>query len=359
MIISAILLVFSILPLTGASVSMKTLSYRTTTTWYVSNDGSTTATDVTLVTGVFDSRSDWTSQQVLSEDFQPSSYTYDFVRTDDNRYAIASVGTLDPGESKTVTVTQVVQVDSSNLNVTSDMVGDNIPSELSQYTVPVANLWQSDDPVLDNRAHEIADNYSNYYDKARGIFDFVRGYLVYTMQTSEHDALWVYNNRIGDCSDATNLFIALARAAGIPTKYVCGYEYNSSSWYGGNLKSMGHAWAIVYLPDVGWIPVDAMRNQFGELSYDHLALRTSDGGDLVHGTAIGAIRGSVFCSNIGAGPDLSLTSQATITYEDVTNPGTLTLLTYAAIGTAIFLGAILAIFFFSRRTPQKQQNPSF
>ena len=63
----------------------------------------------------------------------------------------------------------------------------------------------------------------------------------------------VYANRRGVCQDFANLFICLARLIGIPARYACGYV-----WVGphdaqrGAMAQASHAWAEVYLPDVGW-----------------------------------------------------------------------------------------------------------
>lgn len=63
----------------------------------------------------------------------------------------------------------------------------------------------------------------------------------------------VYANRRGVCQDFANLFICLARLLGVPARYACGYV-----WVGPQdpsraaMAQASHAWAEVYLPDVGW-----------------------------------------------------------------------------------------------------------
>jgi len=67
-----------------------------------------------------------------------------------------------------------------------------------------------------------------------------------------------YVARRGVCQDFTNLFICLARILGIPARYVCGYLYTgpkASDAEGQKLRAMSeatHAWAQVYLPELGW-----------------------------------------------------------------------------------------------------------
>lgn len=75
------------------------------------------------------------------------------------------------------------------------------------------------------------------------------------------DSEKVYNLRKGTCDEFTNLFLAMARSAGIPARYVSGITYAKGGWgY--------HAWAEVYLD--GWIPVDPTWNEVGWLDAAHI-----------------------------------------------------------------------------------------
>lgn len=56
----------------------------------------------------------------------------------------------------------------------------------------------------------------------------------------------------GVCQDHAHLFIAAARALGIPARYVGGYLWSG----GGDLCEASHAWAEAYLSDFGWIGFD-------------------------------------------------------------------------------------------------------
>src|SRR3984957_13011000 len=70
--------------------------------------------------------------------------------------------------------------------------------------------------------------------------------------------------RRGVCQDFAHIMIAIARAWGIPTRYVSGYMYHR-----GNKDRSGadatHAWVEVYLPSLGWVGFDPTNNiQAGE-----------------------------------------------------------------------------------------------
>lgn len=58
----------------------------------------------------------------------------------------------------------------------------------------------------------------------------------------------------GVCQDYAHIFIACARWAGIPARYVAGHFMRGD---GIVHQDAGHAWAEAYVPDLGWIGFDA------------------------------------------------------------------------------------------------------
>ncbi|MBI5067142.1 MAG: class II glutamine amidotransferase [Deltaproteobacteria bacterium] len=70
-----------------------------------------------------------------------------------------------------------------------------------------------------------------------------------TMATTPFD---IYANRRGVCQDFTNLFQLLAQLLGLPARYVCGYVYTGPRHENQRQAEASHAWAQVYLPEVGW-----------------------------------------------------------------------------------------------------------
>ncbi len=76
-------------------------------------------------------------------------------------------------------------------------------------------------------------------------------------------ALEVLKTRVGDCNEHTALYVAMARALGIPARIAVGLVYMSGSMGGAFYY---HAWAEVWVAeDDGrglWLPVDPTLNQF-------------------------------------------------------------------------------------------------
>jgi len=80
------------------------------------------------------------------------------------------------------------------------------------------------------------------------------------------NALQVLRTRRGDCNEHTQLYVALARAAGIPARITTGLAYVRGKFY-------YHAWPEVYLRD--WVAVDPT---FGQFPADAAHLRFIVGG---------------------------------------------------------------------------------
>ena len=79
-------------------------------------------------------------------------------------------------------------------------------------------------------------------------------------------ALGTLRNRVGDCNEHTQLYVALARAAGIPARVAAGLAYLDGKFY-------YHAWPEVWLER--WVAVDPT---FGQFPADASHLRFTVGG---------------------------------------------------------------------------------
>lgn len=87
---------------------------------------------------------------------------------------------------------------------------------------------------------------------------------VYTLQpprlrTEDSIDEFLFETRSGFCEHYAGAFVALMRAAGIPSRVVAGYqgaEYNAAGDYWIVRQSDAHAWAEVWLHGVGWWRVD-------------------------------------------------------------------------------------------------------
>lgn len=121
---------------------------------------------------------------------------------------------------------------------------------LLPYLMATKNC-QSTSATIIARANSITVGATSTYDKAAAIFNWVRDHTAYSYyENTVKGALGTLSSGSGNCCDHSHLVIALARAAGIPGRYV--HVYN-------------HVYAQLYVNGV-WYNADAISNSnyFGQ-----------------------------------------------------------------------------------------------
>ncbi len=110
-------------------------------------------------------------------------------------------------------------------------------------------------------------------EKAKSVFEFVRDNLAYSFYfNTQRGAAVTLRDMRGNCCDHAHLVIALARACGIPARYVHGTcKFNSGDTY-------GHVWAQIYV-DGKWYNADAISyyNTLGTITNWNTATYTLKG----------------------------------------------------------------------------------
>lgn len=127
-------------------------------------------------------------------------------------------------------------------------------------------LLQVNDPQIVALAVRIAGNSRDPRVVAERINRWVHDSLEKAITISVPSATQVLRARRGDCNEHTQLFTALARAVGIPTRIATGVAYVNGKFY-------YHAWPEVRLRD--WVAVDPT---FGQFPADAAHLRFVRGG---------------------------------------------------------------------------------
>lgn len=94
--------------------------------------------------------------------------------------------------------------------------------------------------------------------RARAIYDWVVDNVEYKKIGTgwgNGDTFWACTERYGNCTDFHSLLISLARSEGIPARFEMGFPLpldRGSGQVGGY-----HCWVEIFLPESGWIPLDA------------------------------------------------------------------------------------------------------
>jgi hypothetical protein len=137
-------------------------------------------------------------------------------------------------------------------------------SSLVEFLRPTM-LIQSDDEAIKKLALQIADGENNSLVVAdrinQWVFDNVRKKVTFSLPS----AVEVLETREGDCNEHTQLFVALARAAGIPAKAATGLVYHKGNFY-------YHAWPEVYVGK--WLAMDPT---FGQTLADATHIKLLEG----------------------------------------------------------------------------------
>lgn len=131
-----------------------------------------------------------------------------------------------------------------------------------------ATDWMPTDGIVKQTADGITQGLSSDHDKARAIYDWVvencsRDGAVRGCGTGDVVALLNSADRGGKCADLNALYVALARASGVPARDVYGvrvapsqFGYKSLGAGSANITKAQHCRAEVFLSDFGWIAVD-------------------------------------------------------------------------------------------------------
>ena len=127
-------------------------------------------------------------------------------------------------------------------------------------------LVQSDDPRIQAQARQIIGRERRAGPVAELLERWVYGALKKEITISVPSAVQVLEERRGDCNEHTVLYVALARAVGLPARTAAGLVYLRGHFY-------YHAWPEVWLGQ--WVAVDPT---FGQFPADASHLRFVIGG---------------------------------------------------------------------------------
>ena len=127
-------------------------------------------------------------------------------------------------------------------------------------------LVQSGAPAIVQLARRLRGDTRDPVVAARRISQWVHDSLKKSISVTIPSAIQVLDSRTGDCDEHTQLFVALARAAGIPARAAAGLALVGTKFY-------YHAWPEVFVGK--WVAVDPT---FGQFPADASHLRFVYGG---------------------------------------------------------------------------------
>lgn len=132
----------------------------------------------------------------------------------------------------------------------------DVPEQIREYLRPEP-LLQSDDPAIVALAGQLTEGSRDAWEAAMAICRYVDVAVEGVPTVSLPSAVEVLDSMRGDCNEHTALFVALARAAGIPAVVCNGIVYMDNGVFG------YHAWPAVWVGE--WV---AMEPTFGMVLAD-------------------------------------------------------------------------------------------
>jgi transglutaminase-like putative cysteine protease len=187
-------------------------------------------------------------QQVGSMQVSPQKYTQ-VVDEYGNPYAEFDFSGQEAGTTQTVTIDYRVTVN----ELTYDLM-DCQGSLLKEFTAP--ELWiESNNPQIVALSERLSQGKETVCQQVRAFYNHIGDTLIYTFNGRNWGAQTALGPKMGsDCTEYSDLLVALSRAQGIPGRYFEGLLYLDVSTTG--LAQQEHAWADVYMPGTGWVAID-------------------------------------------------------------------------------------------------------
>jgi sugar lactone lactonase YvrE len=173
----------------------------------------------------------------------------------DQEVSVFELGELVPGRKLSVRLDASGTFYRISYKIFPHLVGGakDIPGDICECYLTDADKYRAQGEYIQGKVAEIIGEETNFYFRARKLYDFLIGRINYQMVGGWDIAPTVIERGTGSCSEYTFSYVALCRAAGIPARYVGAMVLRGED---SSVDTAYHRWAEIYLPQIGWIPVD-------------------------------------------------------------------------------------------------------
>jgi transglutaminase-like putative cysteine protease len=150
----------------------------------------------------------------------------------------------------------------------TDARQDDGPLSPLAYLAPTPLTWPNED--IKAFASAALSRLADPKDRVQALAEAVLGAVRYKTGASDvwDSAAVAFKSGEGVCQDHAHVFVACARAVGMPARYVSGYLYTGDA-----SDAASHAWADAWLgPEIGWHSVDVTHARPAVRNYCRLAV---------------------------------------------------------------------------------------
>ena len=192
------------------------------------------------------------------------AYTNIETDSNNNRFAIFDFSKVKNGEDIEISMSYDAQILDPQITIDLSAMGDSygaLEGEPLGYLRGDGNIDVISEETRYTSRSLCRDIY-NPYRKGKAIYNFIIKNIAYENVvgvSGMHSPEETLKLKKGNCVSIARLFIALARASGIPARQVTGLIFlpeSSKTNYVGPINKAAHVWVEIYLPVYGWLPVD-------------------------------------------------------------------------------------------------------
>ncbi len=182
------------------------------------------------------------SMQISPKDFELVIDEYG------NQYAEFDFSRHPAGTTKTVQIDYQIVVYELAYNL-SQCEGE-MPNDFLEPELHI----ESANPQIKALASELSHGKSTVCQQVRAFYDYIGNKLVYSYNGKNWGAQATLGFMGADCTEYTSLMVALSRSQRIPARYFEGLLYLNNET--DPIAKVEHAWPDIYMPGVGWVPMD-------------------------------------------------------------------------------------------------------
>jgi transglutaminase-like putative cysteine protease len=228
-------------------------------------------------------------QHVQSMEVSPQGYT---LVTDEegNQYAEFDFSKQPAGTTQVVNIDYRLTVNEITYDV-STCQGD-LPDI---FTSPELHI-ESANPQIVALSKDLSRGKETACEQVRAFYDYTGNELVYTFNGKNWGAQAALGSMGADCTEYSDLLVALSRAQGIPARYFEGLLYLDQRT--DDLAVLEHAWPDVYLPTAGWVAVDPTLGRIQANRETYFAHYTPDHIIVTTGASPSVLRGSSYWTHL-------------------------------------------------------------
>jgi transglutaminase-like putative cysteine protease len=186
-------------------------------------------------------------QEIQSMEVSPRAYKI-LVDEFGNHYAEFDFSKQPAGTTQTIKIDYRVTVNELTYDLSS--CEGELPKDFIQPELHI----ESNNPQITALARELSQGNSSVCQQVRAYYDYIGNELVYTYNGLNWGAQAALGPMGADCTEYSDLLVALSRAQGIPARYFEGLLYLDKST--DTLAKIEHAWPDVYMPAIGWVALD-------------------------------------------------------------------------------------------------------